>query len=183
MSLRLVMAVLLVGCGEALLFSERPRRLHRRLFAPRLASEIDVSDLGLTMDDIEAPLPSEFFEGLTSTGYEAASRTVAGAEPDQGALWVETDRAIDVTLTIPGLRGQPSGALAVDMTETTATITAFGFAVWSCLLRGRAVPGSARVETSDGADMVPVVKISLDKQSAGVRWGGFIEQIGEDSLL
>ena len=39
-----------------------------------------------------------------------------------------------VTLTIPGLLGQPAGSLAVEMTETTATITAFGRAVWSCVL-------------------------------------------------
>ena len=38
-----------------------------------------------------------------------------------------------VTLTIPGLLGQPTDALAVEMTETTATITAFGRAVWSCV--------------------------------------------------
>ena len=37
------------------------------------------------------------------------------------------------TLTIPGLLGQPADSLAVEMTETTATITAFGRAVWSCV--------------------------------------------------
>ena len=80
------------------------------------------------------------------------------------------------------MRGQPSGALAVEVTPTTATVTAFGFAVWSCILRGRVNPSSAVVTISDGADMTPVLNLCVDKAEVG-RWGGFIENIGEDSIL
>ena len=149
------------------------------------------------------------------------------------------------TLTIPGLLGQPADSLAVEMTETTATITAFGRAVWSCVrapgrehgptgagprksprwpascsglawgllrrrwaphasgraawprrappvrfptqvLRGLADPDSAQTEVEPASPpmtpMQPVVRLTVDKAQTG-RWGGLIEQIGEDSLI
>mmetsp|Transcript_36652 Transcript_36652/g.87983 ORF Transcript_36652/g.87983 Transcript_36652/m.87983 type:complete len:190 (+) Transcript_36652:58-627(+) len=141
---------------------------------------MDVSDLGVTMDDLKAPI-SDVMD-VEASGCESTSRI----SPDSGCVWSETASRMEVTLTIPGLLGQPAGSLAVEMTETTATITAFGRAVWSCVLLGLAVPASARTEVEPAAPpmtpMQPVVRLTVDKAESG-RWGGLIKQIGEDSLI
>ena len=82
-----------------------------------------------------------------------------------------------------GLRGQPPAALALDITKNTATITAFGYAVWSCILRGNCDPDTVSFSATDGADMVPLVTISVKKADPSQRWDGFILQCGEDSIL
>ena len=129
-----------------------------------MASEplpVDVSDLGVTMDDLKAPI-SDVME-VEASGCESTSRI----SPDSGCVWSETASRMEaqshtlyrtptlpqlqsrasavvlcaepapiraqVTLTIPGLLGQPADSLAVEVTETTATVTAFGRAVWSCV--------------------------------------------------
>ena len=96
---------------------------------------------------------------------------------------VEGASMYEAVLTIPGLRGQPSGSLAVDVTPTTCTVSSFGFAVWSCVLRGRADAESAVVGIRDGDDLTPVITVCVDKAPGSQRWGGFIADIGEDSLL
>lgn len=68
------------------------------------------------------------------------------------------------------------------MTETTATITAFGTAVWSCVLRGTVDPGATKIAISSEG-MQPVVAIAVTKTPGSGRWGGLIKQIGEDSVL
>lgn len=141
---------------------------------------IDVSDLGLTMDDLNAPLPEEAFQ-LTKSGTQSTSR-VPGVD-DDGCIWEETADVIDATLSIPGLRGQPPAALALDITKNTATITAFGFAVWSCILRGNCDPETVSFAATDGADMVPLITISVKKLDPSQRWDGFILQCSEDSIL
>lgn len=148
---------------------------------------LDVSELGLTMDDLNKPLPSEMFSVLKSSGYESTSRIPD--VNDDGCQWEETAESIDVVLKIPGLRGQPAAALSVEVGSSTnnlstCSITAFGLVVWSCLLRGKAESSSFMVE--EGKDMVPIVQISVVKKlEDGVdsRWGGFIQQIGENSIL
>ncbi|CAB9510643.1 expressed unknown protein [Seminavis robusta] len=145
------------------------------------SNEIDVSDLGLSMEDLEAPLPSELLEGIEASGYESTSRIPT--VQDDGCSWTENGDTMDVTLKIPGLRGQPAACLAVVFSTSTATITAFGHNVWSCLLKGVVDADSASFVTEDGADMVPVIQLSVKKEDASLRWGGFIEQIGEDSIL
>ena len=60
---------------------------------------IDVSDLGLTMDDLNAPLPEEAFQ-LTKSGTQSTSR-VPGVD-DDGCVWEETAEDMEVTLSIPG---------------------------------------------------------------------------------
>ena len=141
---------------------------------------IDVSDLGLTMDDLNAPLPEEAFQ-LTKSGTESTSR-VPGVE-DDGCVWEETANSMEVTLSIPGLRGQPPSALALDITKNTVTITAFGYAVWSCILRGNCDPETVSFSATDGADMVPLITTSVKKLDKSQRWDGFILQCGEDSIL
>ena len=144
-------------------------------------NEVDVSDLGLTMDDLNAPLPAEFFQSIETTGYESTSRIPS--VQDDACMWTEEQSRIKVTLAIPGLRGQPPAALAVEFATNTVSITAFGQVVWSAILRGDVVPDSLKYETFDGADMIPVIEIEIQKKAPYERWGGFILQIGENSIL
>ena len=58
---------------------------------------------------------------------------------------------VSVDLTIPGLLGQPAAALATELTPTTLTLTAFGMAVWSCVLRGEIDPQAAASEVLPSA--------------------------------
>ncbi len=37
--------------------------------------------------------------------------------------------------------------------------------------------------TEDGEGMIPVVQMNIPKRDKGERWGGFILQVGEDSIL
>jgi hypothetical protein len=67
--------------------------------------------------------------------------------------------------------------------STTATITAFGRPVWSCILKNQVDPEKAAFMTEDGAGMIPIVQLTVEKAAPSQRWEGFIEQIGEDSIL
>ena len=52
--------------------------IHRTKSCP-LQSEptsVDVSHLGLTMDDLNKPLPPELLQSLRSTGYESTNRLI-----------------------------------------------------------------------------------------------------------
>ncbi len=148
---------------------------------------IDVSDLGLTLDDLNKPLPSELFSSIEKSGYQSTSRIPD--VNDNGCFWVENSKndgnegTIDVTLTIPGLRGQPAACLAVLFSTTTISVTAFGRVVWSCIQRGTSVPEECSFFTEDGKDMVPVIQLSVQKKNEDERWDGFILQVGEDSIL
>ena len=144
-------------------------------------NEVNVSDLGLTMEDLNAPLPSELLQGIATSGHQSTSRIPT--VQDDGCSWTETDDSMKVTLSIPGLRGQPAACLAVVFSTTSATITAFGRPVWSCILKGTVDPDSATFLAEDGADMIPVVQLEVQKADSSGRWGGFIAQIGEDSIL
>jgi len=149
-------------------------------------TSIDVSDLGLTMDDLEKPIPSELFGDfkVTTSGYQSTSRVES--VDNEGCLWEESGDAIDVTLSIEGLRGQPVAAMDLAFSKTTCTVTVFGYAVWSCVLRGECVPESATYQIQEGYDRTPVITLSIVKKKESAsdgRWGGFIETIGEDSIL
>ena len=142
----------------------------------------DVSDLGLMMEDLEVEIPLTGGSSVVSSGYESTSRVATVR--DDGCEWEESAEEVTAILTIQGLRGQPAGALSVDWTANTATITAFGMAVWSCVLRGEvASPELASSEVLEGDDMLPVVHLAVRKQPGARRWGGFIASVGEDSLL
>ena len=149
---------------------------------------IDVSDLGLTMDDLNKPIPSELlgdFKVLCS-GMQSTSRV--DSINDEGCLWEESADLIGATLSIEGLRGQPVAAMDVAFSTTTCTIAVFGYAVWSCLLKGECIPESAVTKVQDGYDNVPLITMSVAKMKgeSGVpleRWDGFIGAIGEDSIL
>ena len=140
---------------------------------------VDVSDLRLTMADLDQPIPTD--GDLAGTGYESVSR-LPGAD-DGGCKWTERADTVEATLTIAGLRGQPAAALDVQATPTTLTLTAFGMAVWSCVLRGEARAPDVVAEVVDESDGVPVVRVLVPKAPNAPRWGGLIQAIGEDSIL
>ena len=149
---------------------------------------IDVSDLGLTMEDLDKPIPSELLGDfkIVASGMQSTCRIES--VDDEGCLWEESADLIGATLSIEGLRGQPIGAMDVAFSTTTCTITVFGYAVWSCILRGECIPDSAVTKIQDGYDMTPLITLSVAKKKdeSGVplaRWNGFIESIGEDSIL
>eukprot|EP00536_Pseudo-nitzschia_multiseries_P016068 jgi/Psemu1/44826/gm1.44826_g len=149
-------------------------------------TSIDVSDLGLTMEDLDKPIPKELFGDfkVTTSGYQSTSRIES--VDDEGCLWEESGDAIDVSLSIEGLRGQPVAAMDVAFSKTTCTVTVFGYAVWSCLLKGECVPESATHQIQEGHDRIPLITASIVKKKESAsdeRWGGFIDTIGEDSIL
>jgi hypothetical protein len=139
---------------------------------------VDVSDLNLTMEDLRKPLPPELLQSLRSTGYESTNRLI----DDEGCQWTESLESVNVELQIPGLRGQPSAAMAVLFSKTTMSVSVFGRVVWSAILRGTIDPDLCSFESADGVGMVPVLRLNVRK-ATGEWWGGFILQIGEDSLV
>ena len=163
------------ACGHHSSSSSRGGDAHMSLSD---TAGVSVSDLGLTMADLEEALPSELLGGIDSSGYQSTSR-LGG---DQGVVWSESATEVEAELTIPGLRGQPAGAMAVAVTDTTCTITAFGMLAWSCVLLDEVDAASAQFSAEDGPSMVPVVRVKATKRRPG-RWGGFLRAIGEDSVL
>lgn len=146
------------------------------------SNEIDVSDLNLTIEDLNKPLPKELLsKALTLSGHQSTSR-IPGVE-DEGCYWVENANDLDVTLRIPGLRGQPAACLSVLFSSTTVSITAFGRVVWSAIQMGFSDPDDCSFITEDGEGMIPIVQMAIKKRDEGERWGGFILQVGEDSIL
>jgi hypothetical protein len=146
------------------------------------SNEIDVSDLGLTLEDLNKPLPKELLsDTLTLSGYQTTSRLPD--VDDKGCYWVENSDDLDVTLQSPGLRGQPAACISVLFSTTTISVAAFGRVVWSAIQMGYSDPDDCSFITEDGEGMVPVIQIHMKKRDAGERWGGFILQVGEDSIL
>lgn len=141
---------------------------------------IDVSDLGLTLADLEKKIPIHNFS-FESSGYQSTSRIPD--VNDDGCYWVENAEDLDVTLRIPGLRGQPAEALSVLFSTTTTSITAFGRIVWSAIQMGISDTDDCTSLSMDGEDGVPVIQLNVRKRDLDERWGGFILQVGEDSIL
>ena len=143
-------------------------------------TSIDVSDLGLTMSDLKKQIPIDDFS-FESSGYQSTSRIPD--VNDNGCHWVENPADIDVTLRIPGLIRQPAEAMSVLFSTSTVSVTAFGLTVWSCIQMGFSNTDGCTFLTEEGKDGVPIIQLSVKKRDAEERWGGFILQIGEDSIL
>ena len=141
---------------------------------------IDVSDLGLTVADLEKKIPIHNFS-FESQGYQSTS--CIPDVNDNGCEWVENTEDLDVTLRIPGLRGQPAEALSVLFSSTTISITAFGRIVWSAIQMGISDTDDCTFFIVDGEDGIPIIQLNVRKRDLDERWGGFILQIGEDSIL
>lgn len=152
-------------------------------------SSVDVSDLGLTIHDLQKPIPSELLGGdfkVLGSGTQSTSRIPS--IDDGGCRWEESLDLIGVTLSVEGLRGQPVAAMDVVFSTTTCTVNVFGYAIWSCVLKGECVPESALTKVEDGYDMTPLITLSVAKKKdsddiADSPWDGFIGSIGEDSIL
>ena len=173
--------LLLPLTASAFVLSEKRGAVTHRSKSCKLQLEspsIDVSHLGLTMDDLNKPLPPELLQNLRSTGYESTNRLIE----DNGCEWTESLNELKVKLQIQGLRGQPSAAMAVLFSRTTISVSVFGRVVWSAILRGIIDPDNCSYETEDGPAMVPVIRLVVQKATPE-QWGGFILQIGEDSLV
>jgi len=161
--------------GFSLTLSHHSKTLLR---AENQPMSIDVSDLNLTLADMDKPLPPT--ATLSSSGYQSTSRIPT--IQDEGCFYEETLQDMDVTLKIPGLRGQPSAAVSVLFSTTTISVSVFGRIVWSCIQKGISKPEESMFYTEDGEGMIPVIQINVRKRDAGL-WEGFILQIGEDSIL
>jgi len=146
------------------------------------STSIDVSDLNITLDDLKKPIPKEMlYETFQLAGYQSTSR-IPNVD-DKGCYWVENENDLDVTLQIPGLRGQPAASLSVLFSTTTVSITAFGRVVYSVIQMGFSDPDDCSFITEDGEGMMPIVQMNIKKRDVGERWGGFILDVGEDSIL
>jgi len=135
------------------------------------------------MADLAAALPTDLSITMADTpeataGYESTLRS----STDQGAAWSESADVVEVTLTILAMRGQPAAAMAIEATATSLTVTAWGRAIWTCVLRGTIDPNTASMIAEDGMGSLPILQFSARKAPA-VWWGGFIKSIGEDSLI
>lgn len=133
------------------------------------------------MEDLNKPLPPEMLQVMTTTGYESTNRLES--VQDDGCEWTESLEDVQARLQIPGLRGQPAAAISVLFSKTTISVSVFGRVVWSAILRGSIVPDACQFVAEDGSDMIPILRIAARKGVQNERWGGFILQIGEDSLL
>ena len=141
---------------------------------------IDVSDLGLTMSDLEKEIPIHNFS-VESSGYQSTSR-VPDVD-DQGCYWVENAEDLDVTLRIPGLVGQPAEAISVLFSTTTISVSVFGRIVWSAIQMGISDIDDCSFLTDEDEYGKPIIQLNVKKRDLDERWGGFILQIGEDSIL
>lgn len=175
----LLLILPLISLGNGFSFTLRSSRQSSMLLrAENQPLSIDVSDLNITLTDMDMPLPPT--ASLSSSGYQSTSRIPT--VHDEGCFYEETPHEIDVTLKIPGLRGQPSAAISVLFSTTTISVSVFGRIVWSCIQKGISKPDESMFFTEDGEGMIPVIQINVKKRDAGL-WEGFILQIGEDSLL
>ena len=50
-------------------------------------------------------------------------------------------------------------------------------------MRGEIDASASSFEVLDGVGALPVLRLSVRKTPGAKRWGGFIKDIGEDSLL
>ena len=134
----------------------------------------------------------------------AESTTRLRGSDDEGCRWVETEETVTAQITLQGLRGMPAQCLAVHLATSrdaewrgkgVATVTAFGRIVWSCVLRGSIVVDACTADAHDGAQMLPVMHVTVRKAKrprSGASsstscscssWGGFIEEVEFNTLM
>jgi hypothetical protein len=145
----------------------------------KIDRSVDVSDLNLVMADLEKPLETTGDADVQTRGVESTS----GVAEDGGVQWTETSTLLSAELAIPGLMGQPAEALAVELTETTMTVTAFAMPIWSAILKGRTEPAASEPRTKCVTGMPPTISVEIVKAPGSPRWNGLIESIGVDSVL
>ena len=153
---------------------------HARTAAPHMKA-VDVSDLGITMEDLEKPIEMQNGLDISATGVESTS----GTNDDGGISWEENSAWMKATIKIPGLMGQPAESLNVALTENTMSVQAFGMQVWSCVLKGTINPEVSQPRTKfEGAmGAVPTITVELSKPPGAERWNGLVGSVGVDSIL
>ncbi|KAJ1457450.1 hypothetical protein M885DRAFT_514999 [Pelagophyceae sp. CCMP2097] len=149
--------------------------------AATLRDSVDVSEYGLTLEDLQTPIPQEALD-LLATGYDSTTRTESSLGSQGVAAWTETADEIEAVMTISGLRGQPIAALTVEATETSLYITGWGRLLWGCALKGVIDLPTLSFDIIDGPGMIPEISVKA-KKLGPARWGGFIDSIGEESLI
>ena len=138
-------------------------------------TSVDVSDLGITMDQLYEPLNDDM--DIESRGSS------------KHFSWREQADAVYVTMKHEGMRGQPSGAIDVQFTDTTVTVTIFGYVVWSGILAGAADAAICEYEAKDEMENnIPLITMKITKRLDIVngdanRWNNFITGLGQDSIL
>ena len=137
-------------------------------------TSVDVSDLGISMDQLYDPLDAMSVESRGSSKHFS---------------WWEQADAVYVSMKHEGMRGQPAGAIDIQFTDTTVTVTIFGYIVWSGLLAGVADATKCEFEAKDDLnDNIPSISMKLAKRIDMVnggtnRWDNFITDLGQDSIL
>ena len=147
--------------------------------------------LARKMADLEElALPEVDAAALVTQGIESSTRDASSN--DQGCVWTETPETVMVELQLQGLRGQPAAALAVHLDTSRdaqwrgrgmCTVTAFGRVVWSCVLRGPIDVEACSFEAEDGAQMLPLMRVTVRKMRSAPRWDGFIDEIEFNTLI
>jgi hypothetical protein len=141
------------------------------------------------VSDLEKLALTEVDAARVTHGVESTTRDTSSA--DQGCVWTETAETVTIEMQLQGLRGQPAAALAVHLDTSrdlqwrgrgTATVTAFGRAVWSCVMRGPIDVDTCSFEAEDGAQMLPVMRVTVRKMRSAPRWDGFIDEIEFNTL-
>lgn len=150
------------------------RQFHGKMLGNVLANngpiEVDVSDLGIFIDDLNTPL------------IDGADVETSGSSP-LGYKWTESGWEVKVDLKHEGMRGQPAQAVSVDFTSTTVAVTIFGYAVWTGILIGESVPSGCSFQVIDDAGTrIPIISMVIRKSSPA-RWNDFISNVSPNSLL
>lgn len=128
---------------------------------------VDVSDLGIAMSDLQKPM-SEIATRCTGIRNYYS--------------WIESPQRIEIEMNHPGMRGQPAGAVDVQFSDTTVSITIYSYMIWSGICVGPIYAPECSFKSEEGPDGIPTIKISLQKAVAG-NWFEFISDVGVDSLL
>lgn len=143
----------------------------KKLCNNKPANSVDVSDLNVTLSDLEKPLDDVELEfessGTSERGYYS---------------WIESLKHIEVSFSHPGIRGQPKDAILAELTSSTFTISIFGYVTYSAVLEGPIIPEESKIEVSDGNDNIPKIFLDVTKARPG-RWNGFIREVGANGLL
>ena len=139
---------------------------------------IDVSDLGITIEDLDQPIKEIFAEsgGSSQRGYYA---------------WRESTDKMSVRWRHPGTSGQPHSAVRVDFTETTIAVFIFNYNVWTGMSKGCLDPSKCSYTTEeppqDGLP-IPVVTMNIVKaEGSRERWNEVlvegIDGVAPNSML
>jgi hypothetical protein len=83
---------------------------------------------------------------------------------DGACMWTESPKT-QATLAIPGLQGQPAMCLSTLTASNTLSVTAFGWVVWSCILRGEVKLETGVFEAKESTDMIPIMEYEVEKRS------------------